>query len=249
MAWREGDLVVTVQQPKEGFWSSVNVVAKIPLPPHAVFDVLTDPDNRSTFKSIKKVNFHKVLKDDGKGKKTVEVEHVGRWKYGIFAGQFTVRLLVRQDRNKGKIRFDLQPIRNNFMRNFSGEWTIAPYDEDSLDEMVRYPGRRWGAWHSVSKAVHRLEDRLAHKEVASLVKLNQQVAPAITPPAPLDRVLKKVTLAQVRIIMEDLMGATERIREEKRMLREKQEAENGGGGVDIFSFCKSVFDLEQKNVL
>lgn len=156
--------------------------------------------------------------------------------FGWFKGQFTVRLLVKQDRNRGKIRFDLQPIKNNFMKNFSGEWTIEPYDQDALDEMVRYPGKRWGMWHQVTKAVHRFEERFSSQPTDSLVQLKQSVAPAMLPPPPLDRVLKSITLAQVKAIMEDLMGETKRIHErEKLEISKKQEN-------DIFSFCKSLFD-------
>jgi len=233
--FKDDTLSVEIEQPKDGFWNSVKVIAKIPLPPKKVFDVLTDPSNRSIFRSIKRVNYRKVIKDDGRGRKTVEVEHVGQWKFGWFKGQFTVRLLVKQDRNRGKIRFALQPIKNNFMKNFSGEWTIEPYDQDSLDEMVRYPGKRWGMWHQVTKAVHRFEERFSSQPTDSLVQLKQSVAPAMLPPPPLDRVLKSITLAQVKAIMEDLMGETKRINERESLEMKKPEH-------DIFSFCRSLFD-------
>ena len=43
------------------------------------------------------------------------------------------------------------------MKDFTGGWTIQPYNEDSMDEMVRFPQRHWGPLHGVAKALHRLE--------------------------------------------------------------------------------------------
>jgi hypothetical protein len=46
----------------------------------------------------------KVLSDDGHGRQEVEVEQVGRWRFGPFKGSFAVKLLVTQDKRKGQVR-------------------------------------------------------------------------------------------------------------------------------------------------
>lgn len=243
-------LTVEIEQPKEGFFCTVKVLGKVPLPPREVFDILTNPQNKSIFRSIKKVNYRKEVKDDGRGRKTIEVEHVGRWRFGPIKGEFVVRMNVHQDRNKSRIRFQL--LDSSLMKDFSGEWTIEPYDEDALDELVRYPNKRWGPLHYVSKAVHRFEEQLTHTPTDSLVQLKQSVQPRLLPPPPLDRVLKQITLAQVRCIMQDLLGEVERINAEKKKRQIEDIAFSGGlkskQNHGIFSFCKQLHNDDDRVV-
>ena len=207
-------LTVTIEQPLKGFFVTLKAVGKVDLPPRQVFDILTSSENPSeVFKSIKRVNYRKPIRDDGNGKKQTEVEHVGVWRFGPFKGEFIVRMMVTQDRNKGRIKFKL--LRSSLMKDFSGEWCIEPFDEDSLDEMVRYPGRQWGFGHSLKKAVHRFEEGVFGGSGKSLVQLRQSVQPKFMPPAPLDRVLKQITLWQIKCIIRDLNAEAERVKAEK----------------------------------
>jgi hypothetical protein len=65
------------------------------------------------------------------------------------------------------------------------------------------------------------------------VQLRQSVQPAAVPPPPLDRVLQKISAAQVMGVMEDLMREAARLnaleeREERRRERERQAGPGGG---------------------
>jgi hypothetical protein len=97
------------------------------------------------------------------------------------------------------------------MRDFTGEWKVQPYNQDSIDEMIRYPGRHWGPLHGFRKALHTFEESLIGRHAhESLVELRQSVAPAFLPPPPLDRILRKITAAQVQSLMVDLMAEAKR---------------------------------------
>lgn len=202
-------LRVQIEQPKDGFFCTLNVVGKVPLPPKKVFDILTQ-EKGHVFRSIKRVNYRKAIQDDGHGRKKTEVEHVGVWRFGPVKGEFVVRMMVDQDRNKGHIKFRL--LHSSLMKDFSGEWTIEPYDQDALDELVRFPNKKWGAMHYLTKAVHRFEESLMHSTTSSLVQLRQSVQPKLMPPSPFDRVLKQITLYQIKAIMKDLCAEAERIK-------------------------------------
>ena len=204
-------LTVTIEQPVKGFFCTLKAIGKVDLPPRQVFDILTSSENPSeVFKSIKRVNYRKPIRDDGNGKKQTEVEHVGVWRFGPIKGEFIVRMMVYQDRNKGRIKFRL--LKSSLMKDFSGEWCIEPFDEDSLDEMVRYPGRQWGFGHSLKKAMHRFEEGVFGGSGKSLVQLRQSVQPKFMPPPPLDRVLKQITLWQIKCIIRDLNMEAERVK-------------------------------------
>ncbi len=235
-------LRVQIEQPKDGFFCTINVVGKVPLAPKKVFDILTQ-EKGHVFRSIKRVNYRKAIQDDGHGRKKTEVEHVGVWRFGPIKGEFVVRMMVDQDRNRGHIKFRL--LKSSLMKDFSGEWTIEPYDQDALDEMVRYPNKKWGAMHYLSKAVHRFEESLMHSTTSSLVQLRQSVQPKLLPPAPLDRVLKQITMYQIKTIMKDLCAEAERIKalppslsREAAVVPDIEEADDG---VSVVPFCKKVF--------
>lgn len=223
---KDENITVTVEQPPDGFWVSLKLIGRIPLPPEEVFDILTDPDNHKIFRSVKAHHNRKLIADDGRGRQEVEVEQVGRWRFGPFAGSFKVHLRVFQDRQEGCMGFRLAPTTRgpSFMKDFSGTWKIRPYNQDSLDEMVNYPGKHWGPLHNMRKALHHFEDKITGRHAdSSLVELRQCVAPAMLPPPPLDRVLKKVTLRQVRTVMEDLFLEADRRNAQKA--RERKEAD------------------------
>lgn len=48
-----------------------------------------------------------MVKESGWGKKTVEVEQAGGWRFLIFSGLFFTRLFVTEDKNKGTVEFKL----------------------------------------------------------------------------------------------------------------------------------------------
>ena len=223
---KDDKITVTVEQPPDGFWVSLKLIGRIPLPPEEVYEILTDPDNHKIFRSVKAHNNRKLIADNGHGRQEVEVEQVGLWRFGPFSGSFKVNLQVLQDRREGFMGFKLAPGRSTpFMKDFSGTWKIQPYNQDSLDEMVNFPGKHWGPFHNMRKALHHFEDKIAGKHAdSSLVELRQCVAPAMVPPPPLDRVLKKVTLRQVRTVMDDLFKEADRRNARKAREKKDQEA-------------------------
>lgn len=159
--FKDDRISIRVEQPPEGFWVSLTLVARIPLSPDEVFGLLTNPENSKIFRGIKAVPSRRVISDDGRGRQEVEVEQVGQWRFGPLRGSFAVKLLVMQDRRHHKVAFRLAPTRKTaFMKDFSGVWEIQPYNKDSLDEMVRFPHKHWGPLHEMQKALHRFEVRL-----------------------------------------------------------------------------------------
>jgi len=128
------------------------------------------------------------------------------------------------------------------MRNFNGGWTIRPYGDDALDELVRYPKRQWGPFHSFKKALHQFEDTLVGGKHGrtSLVVLHQSVAPSMIPPPPLEKILKKITTAQVRQIMEDLLREADRRNSAYQQKQAKKSAEREGeDGRDLTHYIRS----------
>lgn len=233
--WKNDNISITVEQ-NPGYWSSIKLIARVPLPPEELFNLLTDENNATVFRSIKKKIVRKVLKDDGHGNIEVDTEQIGRWSWGPFKGSFGIRLIVNQYRDKKQIDFRLatNTKRSPFMKDFTGSWIIQPFDQDSIDELVRYPNKKWNPFlHNAAKAIHRLESRLTgHHVESSLVQLRQSVAPRVIPPGPLDGVFRKIAITQVRTVMEDLMKEAER-RNEARNRKEQQllprdSGENGG---------------------
>lgn len=51
--WRDENITLTVEQPRDGFWNSISLWARVPLPPNEVYEILTDPHNHKYFRSIK----------------------------------------------------------------------------------------------------------------------------------------------------------------------------------------------------
>lgn len=213
-SWSDKDLKVVVEQPHgAGFWCTLKMIARIRLAPDKVFAILTDPENekKGIFRNVKGTKFRNILEDDGHGLQKIESEQLAKWRLGPFSGTFSIRLVITQNKRNNTIHFDLaHPY--GFMKAFAGTWTIRPFKQDDIDELVNYPGKHWGPVHAVQKALHNFEDRLSgkHNDI-SLVQLEQSVAPALVPPPPLDRVLKKIAATQIRCIMEDLQAEVERI--------------------------------------
>jgi len=222
---QDENIVLTIEAPPQGFWCSIKLLARVPLPPEEVYGILVDPENYKIFRSVKEMRNRRVLWDNKHGKEEVEVEQVGQWRFGPFKGSFNVHLIVNQDRNKKTMDFKLaDKMQRPFMKNFSGGWVIKPYNSDNVDEMITFPGRHWGPLHNLKKAFHEFEDALNGKHAnSSIVELKQCVAPGFTPPKALESMIIKVTARQVRTIMEDLLNEADRRNKEKaRLIKEER---------------------------
>jgi hypothetical protein len=222
---QDENILLTIEAPPQGFWCSIKLLARIPLPPEEVYGILTDPENYKIFRSVKEMRNRRVLSDNKHGKEEVEVEQVGQWRFGPFKGSFNVHLIVNQDKHKRTMDFKLahDKMQRPYMKDFSGGWVIKPYNSDNVDEMVTFPGRHWGSLHNLKKAFHELEDALTGKHAnSSIVELKQSVAPGITPPKAFEGFLIKLTARQVRTIMEDLLKEADRRNKEKARVSKEE---------------------------
>lgn len=204
------DMHVTVEKPAAGCLCTLSMLAKVPLGPDELYELLVDPVQcMRIFKSLKRVHHRRVLSDDGAGNREVEVDQTGAWRFLCFRGAFTVRMVVEQRRADRTIRFRL--ARPGFMKQFSGTWQIRPFDNASLDQLVNQ--------HSPTP-LHRLQSSLRAVEASlglggsreeSLVQLQQSIAPAFVPPKAVARAMQRIAANQISKIMGDLQAEVQRI--------------------------------------
>ncbi|KAL4431610.1 hypothetical protein ABPG77_001452 [Micractinium sp. CCAP 211/92] len=217
------DMHVTVEKPAAGCLCTLSMLAKVPLGPDELYELLVDPVQcMRVFKSLKRVDHRRVLSDDGAGNREVEVDQTGAWRFLCFRGAFTVRMIVEQRRAERTIRFRL--ARPGFMKQFTGTWQIRPFDNASLDQLVNQHNPTPLHRLQASPVVHQrgisglsslraVEASLglgaSHEE--SLVQLQQSIAPAFVPPKPVARALQRIAASQISKIMGDLQAEVQRI--------------------------------------
>lgn len=85
-----------------------------------------------------------------------------------------------------------------------------------------------------------MQESIHGKPRASLVRLHQCVAPAAIPPPPLDQWLKKITAAQVRTVMEDLMKEADRINDAKKKKGEEVSKARNSAGFDLSAYIHQL---------
>ncbi|GLJ21247.1 hypothetical protein SUGI_0389910 [Cryptomeria japonica] len=204
-AWRENNewvdtspkIEVTV--PK-GTLCNLKAIVQVGLPPDAVFDIVIDPENKRVFKNIKEVTYRKVLEDDGY-RQLVEVEQAAMWRFLWWSGTIAVRVYVDQDRRNHIVRFHL--AKEGFMKKFEGRWKLEPI---FVDEEVC----------TISKPSTLEEYELCSRgkgRVASLIKLEQLVQPALLPPPPISWYVRGITARTTEMLVEDLQAEVKRLRE------------------------------------
>jgi len=137
--WSDEETHVRVDR-LQGFLCKVSVHAKIDLNPAGVYAILTQPDNSEVFRSLESMPFRRVLSSDphNPDKRTVEVEHVARWRAGpLLTGTLSTRLIVEEDPVAGTVRFRLAPGGpRGFMAAFEGAWTIEPMSRAGLGAVL-----------------------------------------------------------------------------------------------------------------
>ncbi|GFP88038.1 glucan endo-1 3-beta-glucosidase [Phtheirospermum japonicum] len=94
------DIKVTI--PK-GSLSNLSLTVDVGLPPDAIYNIVTDPDNKRVFKNIKEVISRKVLVDEG-SRQVVEVEQAAIWRFLWLSGTISVHVLVDQNRQDYTVR-------------------------------------------------------------------------------------------------------------------------------------------------
>ncbi|CAL8463236.1 g2770 [Coccomyxa elongata] len=223
-SWEDRDAKVEVTRP-EGFMMKVALQAKVDLPPGAVYEILTAPDNAAVFRGIKKVGYRKVLEDDGKGKQKVEVEQVAAWKLLMFKGSFSTRLFVSQDKRRGIVEFRL--ARPGLMKDFAGTWRVQPFTQLALSEAPQLQAQSNNPWHSLTNTLSSyMGDR---SSTATLVTLEQSLEPAVRPPKPLEGLVKSIAVTQLQGLLTDLRAEVPRVKAGRPSCASLQPWEQRGG--------------------
>eukprot|EP00798_Chlamydomonas_sp_ICE-L_P003535 gene3535-13602_t len=153
-SWSQKDERVKVT---EGHGLDLSLSARIDGDKDLIFDILTEPDPSHAFRALKKVLYHHVLEDDGKGCKKVAICHRACAKFLFFSMTFDTHLHVVQDAQAGKVQFQLagkgnclptgsrqgdlfgrvrfQAVgkENKSMKMYDGGWEIQPFSDKAMD--------------------------------------------------------------------------------------------------------------------
>lgn len=203
-AWKENPIwadqppEIKVNVPK-GSLCNLNVKVNVGLPPDAVYNIVTDPDNKRVFKNIKEVISRKVLVDQG-SRQVVEVEQAAIWRFLWWSGTISVHVIVDQNREDYSMKF--KQVKTGFMEKFEGCWRVEPL---FVDERSCYPfkPKTWKDYHSCTGGKGR---------IGSKVSLEQLIQPAIVPPPPISWYLRGITMRTTEMLINDLVAEAARIR-------------------------------------
>ncbi|KAG6654545.1 hypothetical protein I3843_05G141200 [Carya illinoinensis] len=205
LAWSENPSWVDDQPPKikvsvpKGSLCNLNVKVNIGLPPDAVYNIVTDPDNKRVFKNIKEVISRKVLVDEGL-RQVVELEQAALWRFLWWSGTISVHVLVDQNREDHSMKF--KQVKTGFMKKFEGCWTVDPV---FVDEKICFPlkPKTWKDYFACTGGKGR---------VGSKVSLEQLIQPALVPPPPISWYLRGITSRTTEMLINDLLAEAARIR-------------------------------------
>lgn len=170
------------------------------LPPDAVYNIVTDPDNKRVFKNIKEVISRKVLVDEGL-RQVVEVEQAAIWRFLWWSGTISVHVLVDQNREDHSMKF--KQIKSGFMEKFEGSWKMEPL---FVDEELCHPLKP----KSMAEYVACTNGR---GRIASKLRLEQLIQPTIVPPPPISWYLRGITTKTTEMLIDDLLAEAARIRQ------------------------------------
>ncbi|XWS22607.1 hypothetical protein CRYUN_Cryun29cG0050700 [Craigia yunnanensis] len=203
-AWRENPS--WVNQPPEikasvpkGSLCNLKAKVDVGLPPDAVYNIVTDSDNRRVFKNIKEVISRKVLVDEGQ-RQVVEVEQAALWRFLWWSGTISVHVLVDQNREDHSMKF--KQVNSGFMKKFEGQWRIEPV---FVDEKTCFPfkPKTWAEYCSCTGDKGR---------IGSKVSLDQLIQPAIVPPPPISWYLRGITAKTTEMLINDLLAEAARLK-------------------------------------
>jgi hypothetical protein len=219
---------------KEGFFCTIRLAAVLPLTPAETFELLARPDSHNIFRSITDNTYRKVLKwrDRHRGQVRVETEALAKWRFAMFSGKFATRLYVDLDRAAGTIDFRLAGRGGQMMRAFEGHWGVQGYEgRPPLDAIVAAPPSAnlvsvarsidgGGGQSGKDAAQHALQTLQSVTNnwfpqpapQRTLITLEQSLQPGLVPPGPLGGLVKSISAAQVKGMLEDLQAEATRIR-------------------------------------
>ncbi|KAG0561944.1 hypothetical protein KC19_9G105000 [Ceratodon purpureus] len=161
------------------------------IPPDAVYNILTDPNNKRVFKNIQEVKYRKVLEDDG-NRQLVELEQLASWRFLWLSGTLSACVLVDQDRSTHVVKYRL--AKTGFMKRFEGTWKIEPLYIDESGAHVQAP-------------------ESGTERVASVVTLQQLWQSVIVPPPPFGGYVRGITTRTTVEMMQELQTEAKRLRE------------------------------------
>ncbi|KAB2052916.1 hypothetical protein ES319_A12G152200v1 [Gossypium barbadense] len=203
-AWRENP--IWVNQPPEikvsvpkGSLCNLKAKVDVGLPPDAVYNIVTDPDNKRVFKNIKEVISRQVLVDIGK-RQVVDVEQKALWRFLWWSGTISVHVLVDQNREDYSMKF--KQVDAGFMKKFEGHWRVEPL---FIDEETCFPfkPKTWAEYCSCTGGKGR---------IGSKVSLDQLIQPAIVPPPPISWYLRGITSKTTEMLINDLLAEAARLK-------------------------------------
>ncbi|MFQ6637370.1 hypothetical protein Gotur_014007 [Gossypium turneri] len=203
-AWRENP--IWVNQPPEikvsvpkGSLCNLKAKVDVGLPPDAVYNIVTDPDNKRVFKNIKEVISRKVLVDEGK-RQVVDVEQKALWRFLWWSGTISVHVLVDQNGEDNSMKF--KQVDAGFMKKFEGHWRVEPL---FVDEETCFPfkPKTWAEYCSCTGGKGR---------IGSKVSLDQMIQPAIVPPPPISWYLRGITSKTTEMLINDLLAEAARLK-------------------------------------
>ncbi|CAL9750995.1 unnamed protein product [Musa acuminata subsp. burmannicoides] len=197
-SWVDQPPEIKVSVPK-GSLCNLNVNFKVGLPPDAIYNIVTDPENKRVFKNIKEVISRKVLIDEGL-RQVVEVEQAAIWRFLWWSGTISVHVIVDQNRKDHTVKF--QQGRSGFMKRFEGCWKVEPL---FVDEHLCQPfkPRTWDNYNTCTQGKGR---------VGSIVSLDQLIQPSLVPPPPISWYLRGITTRTTEMLISDLIAEAARLR-------------------------------------
>lgn len=196
--WHDQPPEIDVTVPK-GSLCNLHVKFDVGLPPDAVYNIVTDPDNKRVFKNIKEVISRKVLVDEG-SRQLVDLEQAAIWRFLWWSGTLSVHVLVDQNREDHTVKF--KQVKTGFMKKFEGCWRVEPV---FVDEKICLPfkPKTFSDYESCTRGRGRIGSR---------VSLEQLLQPAIVPPPPISWYLRGITTKTTEMLMNDLLAEAARIK-------------------------------------
>ncbi|KAG2444777.1 hypothetical protein HXX76_001520 [Chlamydomonas incerta] len=237
-AWKEKDQAITVTE-GNGFLYNLKLRAKVDAAPSEIYDILTDPNTVSIFRSIKECTYRKEVENDGKGRRKLEIGHRALARFLFLSITFETHLYVWEDDVAKTIRF--QMAKPGMMQKFDGCWEVKPFTQATLDAIYNPDKAAAAAAHHHHNPFgpQGLFGFLGPKPVEateSLVTLEQSILPRGPTPPGVKGLIRGLCAHQIRCMMEDLRKELQRRKNGTSWVKpvvngeEAEEPRKGGNG-------------------
>ncbi|KAG2448948.1 hypothetical protein HYH02_005704 [Chlamydomonas schloesseri] len=236
-AWNEKNQAITVTE-GNGFLYNLKLRAKVDASPSEIYDILTDPNTVSIFRSIKECTYRKEVENDGKGRRKLEIGHKALARFLFISITFETHLYVWEDDVAKTIRF--QMAKPGMMQKFDGCWEVKPFTQATLDAIYnpeKAAAKAAAHHHHNPFGPQGLFSFLGPKPVEateSLVTLEQSILPRGPTPPGVKGLIRGLCAHQIRCMMEDLRKELQRRKDGTSWIKpvahgeEGEEARKGG---------------------